>query len=105
MVEKPVYCIRCRHAFEYDTDKAKADRFRYILACPKCGKVNKRLREEYSILLESAGILLGGFLVFYFLFHSPFYYSILFALAMALLNGLTMYYFRVGRFKKSSNSG
>jgi hypothetical protein len=104
MVEKPAYCIHCRYAFEYDTDRAKAGRFRYILVCPKCGKENRVLKAEYGILLESTGILLGAFLGFYFLLRSPFYDSIIWALAMALVNMLVMYYIRVVRFKRSTNS-
>lgn len=100
-MEKPIYCTHCRHAYEYDTDKAKSDRFHYIVVCPKCGKINKRLKEEYNIMLESAGIFLAAFLLFYFFFHSALSHSVLIALFWAIFNALTMYYMRVGRFKKS----
>ncbi len=104
MVEKPIYCMHCRHAFEYDTDKAKSDRFRYVVVCPECGHINKRLKEEYSIMLESAGLFLGTFLAFYFFFHSMFSHSIVFGLVWALIHALTAYYMRVVRFKRSNSS-
>ncbi len=52
MVEKPVYCVHCRHAFEYDTERAKAGRYRYVLVRPECGKKNKVLGEEYKIMIR-----------------------------------------------------
>lgn len=105
MVEKPVYCTHCRNIFEYDTDTAEAGRFRYILVCPKCGKQNKVLREEYKIMIESAGVLLGAFLGLYFLLHGSFYISVLSALIVGLFIGLTLYYFRVHRLKRDINNG
>jgi multisubunit Na+/H+ antiporter MnhG subunit len=52
-------------------------------------------------MLESAGIFLAAFLLFYFFFHSALSHSVLIALFWAIFNALTMYYMRVGRFKKS----
>ncbi|HTY91033.1 MAG TPA: hypothetical protein VMC84_07650 [Methanocella sp.] len=105
MVEKPVYCSHCRHVLEYDTRTAKADRFQYILACPKCGKGNRRLKSEYGILLESAGVFLGIFLASYFLLHESLNPSILTALVVGILLGITRYYTRVLRPARAGNGG
>lgn len=97
MVEKPVYCTGCRHAFEYDPRTAKADRFRYILVCPECGKENRRLKDGYVIVIESAGMFLGIFLGWYFILHDALYPSLFAALFMGIASGLASYYFRIYR--------
>ncbi len=89
--------------FEYGTDTAEAGGVWRILICPDCGKPNKLMREEYKIIIESAGLLLGAFLGLYFLLHSSLYLSIISALIVGLFNGLTSYYLRIYRLKKSIN--
>ncbi len=105
MVEKPAYCMHCRHIFEYDTATAECGRFRYALKCPNCGRQNRVLKEEYEIFIHSAGIFLGIFLGWYFLFHSSFAASLISALAIGTFSGLASYYFRVSRSKRARKNG